>query len=57
VATITLDVAPYLGHPVWSIVPGLELRDASLKVAPMPEISVDEDNDACPTKDYVGSAG
>jgi hypothetical protein len=56
VSLIALDVGPYLGHPVWGIVPLGQSSDALVKVASMPKIPIDKDGDLQPRKNNVRAA-
>jgi hypothetical protein len=56
VLEITLDVSSDFGHPVRSIVPTGEFRNAGLEIAPMPKVTVAEDRNSATQENDVWTA-
>jgi hypothetical protein len=54
--SVALHIRPNLGDPVWRVVPCLQLPDAYLEIAAVPEISVAEYGHSGADKDHVGFA-
>src|SRR5262249_43565149 len=54
---ISCHVPRDLRYPIRRIVSGSELRDTLMKVAPVPEIPIDENHYACASKDHIRTSG
>lgn len=56
-SSVARDIAGYFRNPVWRVVTCRQSRDASMEVAAVPKVAVDEYNNALASEHHVRAAG